>query len=224
MSQQLALDFEYRPALSREDFVVAGANRDAVAWIDHWPDWLAIGTIIVGPAACGKSHLSTVWQTRSGAARFELRGLETAQADAIVDANTTLVIEGLDRGASLEAETTLLHVINLLGERRGSLLATSRKAPVTVQFALADLASRIRAFPVLTLEEPDDALLAAVLRKHFSDRQLTAGPDVIRYLLRYGERSFAAAKRAVQRVDAAALQRKRQISVALAREILEGTD
>ena len=67
-------------------------------------------------------------------------------------------------------------------------------------------------------------IITHVLRKHFSDRQLTVGPDVIRYLLRYGERSFAAAKRAVQRVDEVALQRKRQISVALAREILEGTD
>ncbi len=224
MSPQLALDFEHRPAFSREDFVVASANRDAVAWIDRWPDWQAVGTIVVGPPACGKSHLSNVWQTKSGAARFELRGLETEQADAIVDANTTLVIEGLDRGASLAAETTLLHVINLLGERRGSLLATSRKAPVAVQFTLADLASRIRAFPVLTLREPDDGLLEAVLRKHFSDRQLTVGADVIRYLIRYGERSFAAAKQAVQRVDEAALQRKRQISIALAKEILEGTD
>ena len=78
--------------------------------------------------------------------------------------------------------------------------------------------------PVVVLRQPDDALLAAVLRKQFADRQLEVGQGVIRYLLRRGERSFAAAKRTVTLIDRAALQRKRQVTVALVRDILESAE
>ena len=36
---QLSLDLGQRPALDREDFLVAPSNETAVAWIDRWPDW-----------------------------------------------------------------------------------------------------------------------------------------------------------------------------------------
>ena len=39
VSAQLPLDLPHRPALGRSDFVVADNNRDAVAWLDLWPDW-----------------------------------------------------------------------------------------------------------------------------------------------------------------------------------------
>ena len=222
--RQLALDFEHRPALGSEDFIVAGANRDAVAWIDRWPDWPAPGSILVGPAASGKTHLSNVWASRSAARPLAYGDLDAIGADSIVASGAAVVIEGLDRKVTPAAETALLHTVNLLAEAGGYLLATSRTAPARLSFGLADLASRVRAFPVVALRQPDDALLAAVLRKQFADRQLVVGQGVIGYLLRHGERSFAAAKRTVARIDRAALQRKRQVTVALVRDILASVD
>ncbi len=66
-SGQLALDLGHRPALGREDFLVAPCNEDAVAWIDRWPDWPGPALVIHGPAGCGKTHLARVWRRRSGA-------------------------------------------------------------------------------------------------------------------------------------------------------------
>ncbi len=63
---QLALDFGHRPALGREDFLVAPCNEDAVAWVDRWPDWPGPALVIHGPAGCGKTHLAQVWRRRSG--------------------------------------------------------------------------------------------------------------------------------------------------------------
>ena len=34
---QLALDFDRRPALGGEDFLVAPPNAEAVRWLDAWP-------------------------------------------------------------------------------------------------------------------------------------------------------------------------------------------
>jgi chromosomal replication initiation ATPase DnaA len=67
---------------------------------------------------------------------------------------------------------------------------------------------------------PDDALLGAVLVKLFADRQLQVGPDLILWLLHRIERSFAGAREAVARLDAAALERKRPVTVPLARDVL----
>ena len=68
--------------------------------------------------------------------------------------------------------------------------------------------------------EPDDALLAALLVKHFADRQLRVAPQVLSYLLPRMERSFAGAAGLVARLDAAALADQRPLSIPLVRRIL----
>src|SRR6266481_2717309 len=61
MSAQMALTLPHQPALGREDFLVASCNRDAVAWIDTWPNWPIGGLVFYGPAGAGKSHLAAAW-------------------------------------------------------------------------------------------------------------------------------------------------------------------
>ena len=69
------------------------------------------------------------------------------------------------------------------------------------------------------LAPPDDALLSAVLVKLFADRQLAVGEGVIAYLLPRMERSLAAARETVAKLDAAALSRGRAVNRQLAAEI-----
>jgi chromosomal replication initiation ATPase DnaA len=77
---------------------------------------------------------------------------------------------------------------------------------------------------VVELGAPDDALIGAVLVKLFADRQLRIGPEVLRYLLPRMERSFAAARDLVAAIDQMALAKRREITVALAREALAGQE
>jgi chromosomal replication initiation ATPase DnaA len=74
--------------------------------------------------------------------------------------------------------------------------------------------------PAVAVEPPDDALIGAVLLKLFADRQLAIGEDVVAFLLRHMERSFAAARRVVDRLDHAGLAEQRPITVPLARAVL----
>ena len=67
---------------------------------------------------------------------------------------------------------------------------------------MADLASRLRALPVVALTAPDDALLRAVLVKLFADRQLAVDESLVTFLTTRIERSFAAARAAVARSTA----------------------
>lgn len=217
---QLVLGFEHRPALGEESFLVADSNRDAVAWIDRWPDWPGRILAVHGPSGSGKSHLSHVWQRRSGARRLEAGELGTTFLEAWPGKGTALVIEHGDRGVD---ETALFHVINLVREDQGYLLLTGREAPARWSVALPDLASRLSAVTAVQLGPPDDALIAAVLTKQFQDRQLRVPDDVVAYLVARMERSFAAIGQTVAALDTLSLAERRAITVPLARRVLEAS-
>ena len=84
---------------------------------------------------------------------------------------------------------------------------------------MPDLASRLRALPVVALAPPDDALLRAVIVKLFADRQLAVDESLVGYLATRIERSFAAARAAVDALDREALRLKRPVTRALAAEL-----
>ena len=73
---------------------------------------------------------------------------------------------------------------------------------------------------MVALSAPDDALLRAVMVKLFADRQLSVDESLIAYLATRIERSFAAARKAVEALDREALRQKRSVTRALAAELL----
>jgi chromosomal replication initiation ATPase DnaA len=84
---------------------------------------------------------------------------------------------------------------------------------------LPDLASRLAALPLARLSAPDDALLAAVIAKQLDDRRLAYDPALPEWLARRIERSFAAARAAVERLDARSLAERRNLTRRFAAEI-----
>lgn len=217
--RQLTLDLPHRAATGAGDFLVSGSNAAAVELIDRWPDWPQPGALLAGPAACGKSHLAAVWQGRTGAPLFAAGTLDDAtvtqfQADGV----RALVVEDIDRG--IADERILFHLLNHGRETGRTVLLTSRRAPGDLEIALPDLRSRLRALAIITIEDPDDALLGAVLVKLFADRQLAVEPPVIGYLLRHLDRSFEAARATVAAIDGLALARQRKVTRAIAAEAL----
>ena len=210
MPQQLPLDLAYRPALGSADFVVADANRDAVAWIDRWPDWPAHALAIHGPKGCGKTHLAHVWQAKSGAV-----ALIQPLADGIPPPPRVVLDE-----PRAWTETALLHLYNALREAGGHLLIASEIPPARWNVTLPDLASRLAGMPAVALAAPDDELLISVMAKQFSDRGLEVNDDVLRYVASRIERSVAAAAKMVDKIDRAALAEQRKVTLALARKCL----
>ena len=220
--KQLALDLPHRPALGREDFLVADSNAAAVAWLDRWPDWPRAGRLpyalaIHGPAGCGKTHLASVWQAVSGARPLNPAGVVQEAVPALLEGAGAFVLDDADRIAD---ERGLLHLMNVLGERGGHLLLTLRTAPARLPAKLPDLHSRLAALPAVDVGTPDEPLLAAVMVKLFADRQLMVSQDLVQFLLPRIERSFAYLRAIVDRLDRAALASRRNITVPLAREIL----
>ncbi len=215
LGRQRTFDWGIRPALGREDFLVAPCNEAAVAWLDRWPDWPGPALVIHGPPGSGKSHLAEVWRRRSGADIVPAARL----ADVVSDAAhaPALVIDGL--GGPVD-ERALLHTYNAIAERDGHLLLTAQAPPARWPLTLPDLASRLRLGPAAALGLPDDALLGALVLKLFADRQIAVAPEVPAYVVPRIERTFEAVVRLVERLDRAALAEGRAVTVPLVRAVL----
>lgn len=174
---------------------ITEANRAAAAWLAAPALWPVPVTLVVGPEGSGKTHLARWFAAH----------------------HAGLVIEHAER----QCATALFHAWNA-ASRAAPLLLTSRLRPRDWRHGLPDLASRLAATPLVRLGEPDDALLIAVLAKLFAERGLLVGDDVLAWLVLRIERSLAAAQRVVAALDGAALARRRAITIALAREVIDG--
>lgn len=207
---QIPLSFDHDPASGIEDFMPAACNRDALAWIERWPDWPTPALILHGPPGAGKSHLATIWVARS-------HGLDLGAelGDVLeIDASRCYL---LDPAEPVTEEVKLLQLYNRLREDGGHMLLTATKPVAQWTVRLPDLRSRLAAAPSVAIGAPDDELLAALLLKLFDDRQLKVPEPVIRYVLIYMERSFAATHALVDELDRLSLARKRPITIPLAR-------
>ena len=213
---QLPLDLQFMSAADRDDFIIGDCNRLATTWIDRWPDWPGQYRILnlAGPPASGKSHLAAIWSARTTATR--LTGL--GGGDLLQDGQH-FVLDGVEPGKGWDEES-LFHLVNRTAQDGGSLLLLSRTPVSRMPWALADLASRLRAVTVASLEPPDDAILRQLLEKYFADRQLAISLPVLDYMVSRMERSFQAVQTIAAAMDRRSLAERRNLTLPLARDIM----
>jgi chromosomal replication initiation ATPase DnaA len=217
LARQFTLPLPLPVSADRADILEDASNAEALAWLDQPGSWPGRRLAVFGPAGVGKSHLARAlaagrgWRLIDGPA---LRGLpEPAPGGTVLD----------DADAVPEARA-LLHLINLCAERGEHLLLLGREAPARWPVALPDLASRLKATTAIGIARPGDALLGALLAKHFAERQLRVAPEVQAWLLTRLAREAGALAEAVARLDRAALAARAPVTRSLARAALAGWD
>jgi chromosomal replication initiation ATPase DnaA len=218
LPKQLPLPLGTRVVLTREDFVPSLASAAAMAFIDGWPDWPANMAALYGPPGSGKSHLAAIWAAHANAQIVSASTL----GDASLDPSRPVVVEDVDVSAPNTMRDVALFA--LFENPRTSLLLTGHEPPSQWQTTLPDLASRFSALLAFGLWAPDDALLAAIARKLFNDRQLAVPDAVIARMVQSLERSPSAIRDFVDVADAKALSEGRPINLALVREMLAQRD
>jgi chromosomal replication initiation ATPase DnaA len=196
LQPQPPLPLGYMSRRDASSFVVSDSNHDAVTWLADPARWPMPRCVLIGPPGAGKSHLAALFHDRHGG----------------------VLAEDADCAANGEP---LFHAWNA-ATAAAPLLLTARRLPRFWAHGLPDLASRLAATPLVTIADPDDALVTALLAKQFADRGLKVGDDVLAYLALRIERSFASATAIIERLDEMALAERRDVTVPLARECLEG--
>jgi len=215
--RQLAFALPHAESLTRDNFLGGPANAAGLALIDSWPEWPNRIMLLVGPEGSGKSHLAAIWAEQAGARSTTAHALTAAAVPGAL-ATGALVVEDL-RSSDFD-DRALFHLMNLAREDGAFVLVTAREPPSAFQIELRDLRSRLRAIPAVSLLPPDDQLFRALIVKFCADRQLAVDETVVSYLAARIERSYAAARQAVERLDAEALRLGRPVSRALAAELL----
>lgn len=217
--KQLPLALPIAPRFGEEDFLVSKSNAGAFGIIETWPYWPGGMLLLVGPAASGKTHLATIWATRSEALVLDAAMLSSTSLGERLQGTGAIVVENIDRPGCEEA--ALFHLINMVAEQNGSLLMTSGLPAGSLALKTPDLVSRLRRMPAAQIALPDETLVRALLVKHFVDRQIEVDASLIAFLALRLERRFDAISEAVAKLDEAALARQRRLTRVLAAEVLD---
>lgn len=216
---QSTLDFAFSPSYLREDFIVSAANEQAYLWITGWPAaWPHHALLLYGATGAGKTHLAHIWQELSGAAWLDAAQIGTQPPAELLARHTAWII---DEPWLEGKESTWFHLLNHAREEKKALLITSQEPLTRQALRLPDLISRLAALPAVSLQDPDDTLLAAILAKRFSDMQLRVTSEVIQYLLSRVDRSYHSTEKIVNMLNRLSLVEKKNITLALARKIVE---
>lgn len=209
VNQQLILNLRSLPSMGRNDYFVSEVNKEAVSWLDSWPNWTTFGFIVCGPLGSGKSHLAQVLKTLSHGDIIEAKDISNKNIDQLSE-KKCLIIENLE---SLTSETLLFHIYNMLLENKNNLMLTSKFNVSQINFELPDLKSRLLSMPQVSIGLPDDRLLKNLLIKQFLDKGILVEMDVIDYLIKRIDRSFEAISKLVAKIDFKSLEKAKKITI-----------
>lgn len=193
IGNQIALPFAWPPGPRDEAFLITPSNAAAARLLEHWGKWPVRAALLTGPRRSGRTLLSRIFAAKTGAT----------------------VIDGADRAD----EADLFHAWNMAQDGK-PLLLVADAAPPEWAVALPDLRSRIGITPHAAIEAPDDPLVRALLERLFTRRGVDARPDLIDWLSTRIERSHLAVERAVDLLDQGAMERRRRLTIPLARATL----
>ena len=192
---QIGLPFDWQEQGGQGQFIAGEANQLALSHIERWREWPIPISVLSGPPLCGKSVLGRHFHALSGG----------------------VVIESADR----QPQDTLFHRWNVARDSGVPLLLISGHAPDQWTVSLPDLKSRLAAVPHVRIEEPDDALMRALIETGLARAGSAFAPDVPEWLARRLERSYAALAAAIETLNRASIASGKKISIASAKEALQ---
>lgn len=192
---QIGLPLGWPASPSDSEFFVTDANRAAVRHFERPGTWPVMATLLTGPRKSGRSLLARGVVAKTGGRLFD--------------------------NAEARDEEEIFHAWNDAQGTRRPLILIADAPPPAWRIALPDLASRLAATPHVVIDQPDDALFAALLGKLLGARGLVAPPGLARYLLPRIERSYVAIGRVIEALDRHLLQSRARLSIPTARRALE---
>ncbi|RJF91071.1 chromosomal replication initiator DnaA [Sphingomonas cavernae] len=192
---QIALPLDWPADETDADFIVSPCNAVAVRHLEHVGTWPVWATLLVGPRKSGRSLLGRIFALKS---------------------HGTLIDNAEEQG-----EDRIFHAWNMAQEARRPLLIIADRAPPEWKPRLADLRSRLAATPLVRIDQPDDALIDALIERLLAQRGILTRPDFRAYATARIERSYIAVMRFVDMVDHLALEKRgTKIAIPLAKRVL----
>jgi len=213
---QSAFQFTVAPSYAEEDFILSDANRMAREWLDRWPDGSSHALLLMGPACSGKTHLGQIFLARTGGKSLPADEIGQKTAEELLANPIPYLLDGIEK---ISNQVALAMLLNYAKDAGRNLLLSAASG---YQPALPDLASRLSSLPRVEIGQPDDALLRGIIVKLLADRQLRPAPEVVEWVLKRADRSYAGIAEAISGIDRKALEMQRNITIPFLRELMSG--
>ena len=168
-------------------------------------------SFLYGPKKSGKTFLSKIWLKKNNGVVLK------NDYETFLNNTNNLLIDDL---SSFDQEK-IFHVVNNCILNNIKLLITSNKKINEIEFKFKDLSSRLKTFANFEINQPDDEMLITILTKLLIEKQFIINTnDIFEYILRRVERSYLGIHDIVYKLDVLSLEKKRQLTIPLIKEIL----
>ena len=166
---------------------------------------------LYGPEKSGKTFLSQIWLKKNNAIQYKNNFAN------VINKNRNILIDDI----LLFEEENIFHIVNNCILNNLKILITSEKKINEIKFKFEDLSSRLKTFTNLIINQPDDEMLLVILTKLLIEKQFIINSnDIFEYILRRVNRTYKDVNEIVAKLDILSLEKKRQLTIPLIKEIL----
>ena len=210
MISQKIFNYHFSKNNDKENFFVNQTNHEAFDAITN--NNFDQNIFLFAPKKSGKSHLLNIWMEKNNALFFDNNLSE------IIKLNKNVAIDDIFNNSS---EEIFLHLINHCKIYNLKILITSSLDLNDYDFKLKDLQSRLKSFYYLTIKIPDDEMCKMLLTKLFLEKQIIIKhKDIFDFIFKRVDRTYADIFYFVEKIDKLSLEKKRQLTIPLIKEIL----
>ncbi len=208
MIKQKSFKYKFDSEFNEYNFFVNKTNTYAFKRLINNNTQLSF---LYGPKKSGKSYLAQIWLLKNYGIEFK------NNFEILLDNKRNVLIDNL---LCFDQEK-IFHIVDYCILNNLKLLITSNIKINEIKFEFKDLSSRLKTFTNLEIYNPDDEMLLAVLTKLLIDKQfIINSSDIFEYILRRVDRSYKGINEIVNKLDILSLEKKRQLTIPLIKEIL----
>ena len=168
-------------------------------------------SFLYGPKNSGKSYLAKIWLKNNNAIEYN-NNYET-----LLNISSNILIDNL----IFYDQEKIFHIVNKCILNNSKILITSDIKINSIDFKFNDLSSRLKTFSNLEINQPNDEMLLAILTKLLVDKQFIINSnEIFEFILRRVDRSYQGIYEIVNKLDILSLEKKRQLTIPLIKEIM----
>jgi len=210
MNFQQYFNYQFVEKKDEDNYFVNQTNREAFDVISD--NNFDQNIFLFAPKKSGKSHLINIWKEKNNALIFYKNFSKIIKSNKNVAVDDTLLSR---------SEEELFHIINHCKLFNLKIFLTSSVDLNNLNFKLKDLYSRLRSFYYLKINKPDDEMCKMYMTKLFLEKQIIIkNKEIFDYIFNRVNRTYFNIYSVVEKIDNLSLEKKRQLTIPLIREIL----
>jgi len=215
---QLIFKFPFSKRYYEEDFFISNNNFSAYKLIESWPTWPGKWLNIFGETGSGKTHLAKILQKKID--KIKLIEAKNVNDEILQDLNNfdCLIIDSFNNNID---EKLFYSILNHSKQLENYILINSNPSIKDFSFNLTDLESRVNSFVYIGIELPNDDLLKVIISKILSDKQISANPKILDFIINNVDRSYEKMIKFLKDVDEMSLSTGKSININLIKKVLD---